>query len=285
MTTPREALSAGMLLCILAGLAAPPGSAQPPDASPPSAPEASPDAAELARKLSNPIANLISAPVQMNFDYGFAVGDGFKFVANVQPVIPISISRDWNVISRTILPIAYQSHVVADSRQGGLGDILQSLFFSPKEPTSGGIVWGVGPALLFPTATDDSLGGKKWAAGPTFVVLTQKSGWTVGMLANQLWSYAGSSDRAEINALFAQPFVARTTKTLTTFTLNTESTYNWKAEKERWTVPLNFTVAQLMRFGTQPVQMTGGLRYWAASPENGPSGWGFRFVVTLLFPK
>ena len=285
MTSAHKAFVADMLLCAFAGVAAAAGSAQPQDSPPPSAPAASANAAELAKKLSNPVANLISAPVQMNFDYGFAGGDGFKFVANVQPVIPISISRDWNVISRTILPLTYQSHVAGDDSQGGLGDVLQSLFFSPKEPTSGGIVWGVGPALLLPTATDDSLGGKKWAAGPTFVVLTQESGWTVGMLANQLWSYAGDSDRAEINALFAQPFVARTTKTLTTFTLNTESTYNWKAGKDRWSVPLNFTVAQLMRFGTQPVQLTGGLRYWAASPENGPSGWGYRFVVTLLFPK
>jgi hypothetical protein len=250
------------------------------------APDAQAKAAELAQKLSNPVASLISFPVQMNFDYGHgADGGGFKFVTNVQPVVPITLNHDWNVISRTILPIAYQSHVIGDSRQGGLGDILQSLFFSPKEPTSGGIVWGVGPALLFPSATDGALGAKKWAAGPTFVVLTQKSGWTVGMLANQLWSYAGDSDRASVNALFAQPFVAKTTKTLTTFTLNTESTYTWKAEKDPWSVPLNFTVAQLMRFGNQPVQLTGGLRYWAASPENGPSGWGFRFVVTLLFPK
>ncbi|HET9793764.1 MAG TPA: transporter [Thermoanaerobaculia bacterium] len=284
-TNAHRTLMAAMLVGALAGAGTRAASAQPQDSPSPGAAAASSNGAELAKKLSNPIANLISAPVQMNFDYGFAGGDGFKFVANVQPVIPISISRDWNVISRTILPLTYQSHVVDDGRQGGLGDTLQSLFFSPKEPTSGGIVWGVGPALLFPTATDESLGGKKWAAGPTFVVLTQKSGWTVGMLANQLWSYAGDSDRAEINALFVQPFVARTTKTLTTFTLNTESTYNWKAAKDRWSVPLNFTVAQLMRFGKQPVQLAGGLRYWAASPENGASGWGYRVVVTLLFPK
>jgi hypothetical protein len=243
-------------------------------------------AQELAKKLSNPIASLISFPIQMNFDYGQGSdGAGYKFVTNVQPVIPISLSQDWNVISRTILPLAYQSHVVNGGRQGGLGDILQSLFFSPKAPTKGGIIWGVGPALLFPTATDDALGGKKWAAGPTFVVLTQKSGWTYGLLANQLWSYAGSSDRSEINALFVQPFVSKTTKTLTTFTLNTESTYNWKATADHWSVPINFSVAQLMKFGTQLVQLSGGLRYWVESPAGGPSGFGFRFAVVLLFPQ
>ncbi len=243
-------------------------------------------AQELAKKLSNPVASLISFPIQMNFDYGQgADGSGYKFVTNIQPVVPISLSQDWNVISRTILQLAYQSHVVGDGRQGGLGDILQSLFFSPKEPTSGGIIWGVGPAILLPSATDDALGGKKWAAGPTFVVLTQKSGWTYGLLANQLWSFAGNSDRSEINALFVQPFVSKTTKTLTTFTLNTESTYSWKASTDRWSVPINFSVSQLMKFGKQPVSLSGGFRYWAASNANGPSGFGFRFAVTLLFPK
>jgi hypothetical protein len=243
------------------------------------------DAAALAKKLSNPVASLISAPVQMNFDYGFAGGDGYKFVANIQPVVPISLSSDWNVVSRTILPIAYQSHVADEGSQGGLGDTLQSFFFSPKEPTSGGIIWGAGPALLLPTSTDDRLGGEKWAAGPTVVVLTQKSGWTFGLLANQLWSFAGSKDRFEVNALFVNPFLTYTTRTQTTFGLNTESTYTWKAEDHPWTVPVNLSIAQLMRFGSQPVQITAGLRYWASSPANGPSGFGFRVAFTLLFPK
>jgi hypothetical protein len=241
-------------------------------------------AAELAKKLSNPIASLISFPLQANFDYGQGDGSGYKFVMNVQPVVPISLNEKWNVISRTILPLVYQSRVADSGNQGGLGDILESLFFSPKAPTKGGIIWGIGPAILVPSATDSSLGGKKWAAGPTFVALKQESGWTYGVLANQLWSFAGSSDRSEINSLFVQPFVSKTTKTLTTFTLNTETTYSWKAT-DHWSVPLNFSVSQLMKFGKTPVSLTGGLRYWADSPAGGPTGIGYRFAVTLLFPQ
>jgi hypothetical protein len=137
-------------------------------------------AAELAKKLSNPVASLISFPFQANFDYGQGDGRGYKFVMNVQPVVPISLNERWNVISRTILPLVYQSHVADPGNQGGLGDILESLFFSPKAPTKGGIIWGIGPAILVPSATDSSLGGKKWAAGPTFVALKQESGWTYG---------------------------------------------------------------------------------------------------------
>jgi hypothetical protein len=242
-------------------------------------------AAELAKKLSNPIASLISFPLQANFDFGQGDGSGYKFVLNVQPVVPISLNEKWNVISRTILPLAYQSHVANDGNQGGLGDILQSLWVSPKAATRGGVVWGIGPAIVVPSATDGTLGGKKWAAGPTFIALKQDSGWTFGMLANQLWSFAGSSDRSEINALFVQPFVSKTTKTLTTFSLNTETTYNWKASTDHWSVPVNFSVSQLTKFGKTPVSLSGGFRYWAKAPAGGPSGFGFRFAVTLLFPK
>jgi hypothetical protein len=136
--------------------------------------------------------------------------------------------------------------------------------------------------FLYPSATDDALGAEKWGAGPTAVVLRQDSGWTYGMLANQLWSFAGSSSRAEVNATFLQPFVSYTTKTFTTFGLNTESTYDWS--NRQWTVPINLTVSQLLKLGTQPIQFQIGGRYYAERPGGGPD-WGLRFTVTLLFPK
>ena len=240
-------------------------------------------AAELAKKLSNPVASLISVPIQNNFDCGAGpAGDGFQYKVNLQPVIPISLSEDWNLISRTILPVVYQEKIFGKTSQSGLSDILQSLFFSPKEPTSGGWIWGAGPVFLFPTATDDLLGTEKWGAGPTAVLLKQQKGWTYGVLANHIWSFAGESGRAEVNATFLQPFVSFTTKQSTTFSLNTESTYDWS--NSQWTVPLNVMVSQLVRIGKQPVQFGLGARYYAEGPSGGPD-WGLRFVVTLLFPK
>jgi hypothetical protein len=240
-------------------------------------------AAELAKKLSNPVAALISVPFQNNFDFGAGPnGDGFQYKLNVQPVIPISLSEDWNLISRTIIPYVYQENIFGTSSQSGLSDTVQSLFFSPKAPTSGGWIWGAGPVLLIPTATDDLLGTEKWGAGPTAVLLKQQKGWTYGVLANHIWSFAGESGRAEVNATFLQPFVSYTTKSSTTFTLNTESTYDWS--NSQWTVPLNVMVSQLVRIGKQPGQFSLGARYYAEGPGGGPD-WGLRFVVTFLFPK
>lgn len=242
------------------------------------------DEADLAMQLANPVASLISVPIQANFDDNFGPQDeGSLLRINVQPVIPISIGEDWNLISRTILPIVDQSNIPVGFSESGLGDTVQSFFFSPKAPTSGGWIWGAGPVLLLPTATDELLGSEKWGIGPTAVVLRQSGSWTVGALANHIESFAGESQRADISATFLQPFVTYVTSKQTTFAVNTESTYDW--DNEQWSVPINVTAAQLLRAGDQLFQIGGGVRYWVDAPDGGPDGWGFRLQLTLLFPK
>ena len=238
--------------------------------------------ADLAKKLANPIANLVSVPFQFNYDGDIGPADGERYFVNVQPVVPLDLNKDWNLISRTILPLMYQDNVVRGSDQSGLGDIVQSLFFSPKEAV-GGLTWGVGPVFLLPTATDDLLGAEKWGAGPTGVVLKQEGPWTYGGLVNHIWSFAGDSGRADISATFLQPFVGYTTPTATSYFLNLESTYDWKSET--WSVPVNVGVNQLLSIGGQKMQIGGGLRYWAESPASGPEGIGARVNVIFLFPK
>ncbi len=240
------------------------------------------DEAELAKKLSNPVAALISVPLQNNFDFGGGPkGQGFRYTLNLQPVIPVSLSENWNMISRTILPFIEQNDIVGNSSQAGLGDITQSFFFSPKTPTSGGWILGAGPALLIPTATDDVLGTGKFGLGPTAILLKQTDGWTYGALVNQIWSVAGNDDRENVSSTFLQPFLSYTTKTHTTFTLNSESSYDW--QHSQWTVPVNVMVSQLVKIGKMPVQFGVGGKYFAEGPSGAPT-WGIRFAVTFLFP-
>lgn len=240
--------------------------------------------AELAKKLANPVAALISVPLQYNYDENFGANDeGSKSVLNIQPVIPFSIGEDWNLITRTIVPLIDQQDIpVQGEDKSGLGDIVQSFFFSPKAPV-GGWILAAGPVGLYPTASDEMLGGEKWGVGPTVLALQQKSGWTYGVLANHIWSVAGQDDRADISLSFVQPFLSYITKTKTTLGVNTESTYDWEAEA--WSVPVNATVSQLLKVGPQIMQLTLGARYWAESPDTGPEGWGARVGLTFLFPK
>ncbi len=238
---------------------------------------------DLAQQLSNPIASLISLPFQFNFDERFGPeDDGTKNVLNIQPVIPVPLNEDWNMISRTIVPLVWQDELFPGAGdQHGVGDITQSLFFSPALPTNG-VIWGVGPVALIPSYSDPLISSEKWGAGPTAVVLTQRDGWTVGALANHIWSFAGEEDRNDINSTFLQPFLSYTTPDAWTFTLNTESTYNWNTED--WGVPINMQVSKLVKFGEQPVSLAAAARYWANSTTNGAEGWAFRASVTFLFP-
>lgn len=240
------------------------------------------DAADLAKQLANPIASLVSVPFQFNYDHDIGSADGDRLLLNVQPVVPFDFTEDWNVISRTILPIVGQSDVVGGDDQFGLGNTVQSLFFSPKEAANG-VIWGAGPVFYLPTATDDALGPSKFGLGPTGVALVQSGPWTYGALANHVWSVAGDDGDPDVNATFLQPFLNYTTAGATTFFLNTEATYDWDADEIA--VPLNAGVNQLVTLGGQRIQLGAGLRWWAASPDTGPEGLGARVNLVFLFPK
>ena len=252
------------------------------DASGAPAPPASGESKEdLAKKLQNPIADLISVPFQFNWDSGYA-GDADRYTLNIQPVIPFSISKDWNVISRTIVPVIYQdSRGSGSNSEFGIGDTTQSFFFSPKEPVHNWIV-GFGPVLLLPTGTDSDFRTQQLGFGPTVVALRQRDGWTYGALANHIWGVTGSDDRPDLNSTFLQPLLAYTWPSATTLTLNSETSYNWTSEE--WTVPINLMLSQLVKIGEHPVQFQIGGRYYVESPSGGPD-WGLRFTVTFLFPK
>jgi hypothetical protein len=246
---------------------------------------AQPSDSELAKQLANPLASLISVPFQLNYDRNIGpVDDGERFTLNIQPVVPFQLNDEWNLISRTILPLIRQSDVAPGlGDQSGTGDIVQSLFFSPIAPSENGWTWGVGPVFLLPTGSNDRLTADKWGLGPTAVALKQDGPWTYGALVNHIWSVAGEDARADVNATFLQPFLSYATPTGISYTLNTESTYNW--ETSEWTVPILLGIGKVSKLGDQTVQYNASLRYYVDSPTSGPKDLAFRFVFVLIFPK
>jgi hypothetical protein len=233
------------------------------------------DADALAKQLQNPIANLISLPIQGNFDFGVGPADGSRMTLNIQPVIPVSISENWNLVTRTIVPVISQNDVFGESgSQFGLGDIVATGFFSPKEPTKGGIIWGLGPVFLIPTSTDDLLGLGEFGAGPSAVVLTQKGSFTIGGLVNHIWA-------DNFSTTFFNPFVAKNFSGGKALTLNTELTQNWSSDAFSGVIMLQgskvFTIGkQAVNAGIAPRFHFGGGR---------TADWGFRAILIFLFPK
>jgi len=282
-TMPQETTKRNLSLALLGiALAASPAfSQQPTDTASSGQQSNSASDAELAKKLSNPVASLISVPFQSNFDFGGGPNDdGFRYTLNVQPVVPFQISTDWNLITRTIIPLIHQENMIGQSSQTGLGDISQTFFLSPAKP--GNLIWGAGPVMLYPSATDDLLGTEKFGIGPSVVALRQTKGWTFWTLANHIWSVAGDGGRDDVSSTYINPGISYQTKTLTTFLVQAEPVYDW--EHSQWTVPVEAGIAQLVKFGKQPVSFSLQGRYFAEKPAGGPD-WGLRFVVTFVFPK
>ena len=245
--------------------------------------QAQDSAEELAKKLSNPVASLISVPFQNNSDYGIGALNGSRNTLNFQPVLPVSITDNFNLIARVVLPIITQYNITgAGQKESGLSDAVVSAFLSPKN-TKNGFTWGAGPAFLVPTGTDDFLTTKKFGVGPTAVALRQAKGWTLGVLVNQIWSVAGSSDRPDVNQMFVQPFMAHNWKNGAGLGIAAEYTQNWEANTSSvWLIP---NVSGLTSIGSQKISLAIGPRINIIAPESMRADWGWRAVVVFLFPK
>jgi hypothetical protein len=239
---------------------------------------------ELAKETQNPVANLISVPFQNNFNFGIGPNDATQWVLNVQPVIPITLNKDWNLITRTIIPIINQPSPAAGIPSAfGLGDINPSLFLSPAN--SGKLIWGLGPTMTFPTATDSLLGNGKWSAGPGLVLLTMPGHWVIGALANNQWSFAGWG-KNNVNSMLIQPFLNYNFSHGWYLTSSPIITANWlAASDDRWTVPIGGGVGKLFKLGKLPINTQLAAYCNVLKPQQGGADWQLRFQVQFLFPK
>jgi len=203
---------------------------------------------------------------------------------NVQPVIPITLNKDWNLITRTIVPIINQPSPASGIPSAfGLGDINPTVFLSPAN--SGKLIWGVGPTMTFPTATESLLGDGKWSAGPSVVVLTTPGHWVIGALANNQWSFAGWGNKS-VDALLVQPFINYNFPDGWYVTTSPIITANWlAASNERWTLPIGGGVGKIVKLGKLPVNLQLQAFDNVVTPNRSGADWQLRFQVQLLFPK
>jgi hypothetical protein len=248
-------------------------------------PAAATNADALRKAAQNPIASLISVPVQNNNNFNVGPDDRTQNVLNIQPVIPARVSENWNLITRIITPIIYQPTVSKPVNQGGngFGDLNPSFFLSPAKP--GKIIWGIGPTLVLPTATNPVLGQGKWSMGPSVVVLAQPGKWTLGTLVNNVWSFTGQSRRPDVNQMLFQYFINYNLQHGWYFTWQPTLTANWEAvDGSRWVVPFGGGVGRIMKLGFQPVNVTAQF-YGNAVHPSGASPWGMRLQIAFLFPK
>jgi hypothetical protein len=235
--------------------------------------------AELAQQLANPIAAIISVPFQLNFDDNLGLDDtGRRTTMNFQPVIPFGLDNGANIVTRTIFPYIWQEDVLPGTKQQGLADISFNLWYS--DTTEDGLTWGVGPTFLMPTYSDVS--NRTWGAGVTGIVLKVAGPWTIGGLANHVWHVESDPD-VPISNTFVQPFAAYSTPSAWTYTVSSESTYDWYAEE--WSVPMNASVSKLIPVAGVPINWQAGVGHWITSPDGGAEGWRFRLQAQIVIPK
>lgn len=241
------------------------------------------DVGALAAKSQNPVANLISLPFQNNTAFNVGSDNRVQNVLNIQPVIPVNVG-ELVLINRLIVPLIYQPSIAPGvSSEFGLGDINYSMFVSPAD--SGDVTWGIGPAIVLPTATDDVLGRGKLSLGPTAVIVASPKPWVLGVLWNNLWSVAGDSDRASVNSMLVQYFVNYNLPDGWYLTTAPIITADWRAtSSERWVVPFGGGFGKVFRLGDQPVNVN-FQAFYNVVDTTASGDWSIRFQLALLFPK
>lgn len=239
---------------------------------------------ELARATQNPVANLISVPFQNNTNFDYGPDDKTQNTLNIQPVIPLNLNDDWNLITRTILPVVSNPSLApGGDRETGLGDTTFTAFLSPAN--SGKWIWGAGPVVLLPTSSDDQLGADEWGLGPSFVVLTMRGPWVIGSLFSQVWGISEDTNN-EVSLFTWQYFVNYNLPGGWYLSSAPIITANWEANRDsnKWTIPLGGGGGKIVRFGKLPVNISAQVYYNAAAPEF-IGDWSTRIQFQFLFPR
>lgn len=235
---------------------------------------------ELAKAAQNPLASMISLPFQNNTNFGYG-DDDTQNTMNIQPVWPFKLNENWNLVTRTIIPVVSNPALTpSDDRTNGLGDTSFTGWISPSVPSK--LLWGLGPSVTIPTSTDDDLGAGEWAVGPSVVLLSMPGNWVVGSLISNVWGVSGDED---INFFTWQPIVNYNLSEGWYLAFVPIVTADWEADSDqRWTVPVGGGVGKIFRIGKQPINMSTHVYYNAIKPDV-VGDWSLRIQFQLMFPK
>lgn len=239
--------------------------------------------ADLAKEARNPIADLVNIPLENDFYLNTGENRATAYVLNIQPVIPFHLGGDWNLITRTIIPIA--SAPALSPGMGavtGMGDINPTFFIAPKSNAEW--IWGLGPTFTFPTASDRRLGAGEWSAGPAFGLVYSSGPWVIGGIANNQWSFAGWGNGGG-NAMSLQPSATYTFNDGWYLTSGPTIAANWDSgTSNRWSLPVGGGFGKAISFDQTSFVFQLQTFYLAQRPQFDPN-WQMALTLQLLFPE
>ncbi|OGT82528.1 MAG: hypothetical protein A3H91_03580 [Gammaproteobacteria bacterium RIFCSPLOWO2_02_FULL_61_13] len=236
-------------------------------------------AMELAKQDQNPLTRFYTLRFEDNAQFGFGPDNDVQNFFRIQPLIPFELNENWSLVTRAVIPIAHQPWPESTD---GLSDVALAMLLTPAR--AGKFIWGVGPALLLPTATDAMIGLEKWSAGPAVAGVYTSGPWLVGAVIQNLWSFAGDEERQDVNAMTLRPLINYNFSNGWSLSSSPSIAANWKADSDaRWLVPLGGGVGKIFAIGGQRVSVSVESYYHIVSPEIGPD-WQLRFQLTFLYP-
>jgi len=243
-------------------------------------------ASELNRKLTNPVSDIWSIESQFN---NFELNNGqWNNNWNFQPVLPVSLTKDWNLITRPVMPwyniVPHETSPGEFARDAGLGDLTLLELLSPAN--SGEWVLGAGPTAIFPTATSHFTGQGKYQLGPSVVVGYLTKQYFIGVFPQQWWSIGGQHGRPDTNQMNLQPIATLFFGEGWSLGYSGNILANWNAPSEDvWTVPIGVGLAKVVKFGRLPVKLELAVQYMPVHPRISGQEWNVQVEITPVIPK
>ena len=237
-------------------------------------------AVDLAKEDQNPLSRFYIIRFEDNAQFGFGPDNDVLNFFRIQPLIPFDLNENWNLVTRAVIPIVHQPWPESTD---GLGDVALAMFLTPAKARK--FIWGVGPALVLPTATDALIGAEKWLAGPAVAGVYTSGPWLVGAVIQNLWSFAGDDGRQDVNVMTLRPVINYNLPNGWYLSSSPSIAANWKADGDnRWLVPLGGGVGKIFTIGGQRMSALVESYYHIMSPEIGPD-WQLRLQLSFLYPE